>query len=255
MRCKSKRCLARRRAGFYIGREVAADSPEAALPLHGPNVWPPAALLPGWRDTMERYSAACRALGMRLTRLLALALGLEPGFFDAPGRFDAPQFFLRLLRYSAEASAPTAGVFGAGAHTDYGMLTLLATDDCPGLQIQPRVGGVDGPWRDVAPRKGAFIVNLGDMLERWTNGVFLSTRHRVVNVAGRQRLSMPFFFGARIVSEAAMLRSSDRSAAPCSRRRAELRLRRGMPSAVLLRRETCSIRARQGGGIPAQPLR
>ena len=183
--------------GYYIGREVAAGSAEAALPLHGPNVWPPDALLPGWRATMERYAAACRELGMRLTRLLALALQLEPGYFDAPGRFDAPQYFLRLLRYSAEASAPAEGVFGAGANCDYGMWTLLATDDNPGLQIQPRVGGADGPWLDVPPRRGAFIVNLGDMLERWTNGVCLSTRHRVVNAAGRQRLSMPFFFGAQ----------------------------------------------------------
>ena len=183
--------------GYYIGREVAAGSAEAALPLHGPNVWPPDALLPGWRATMERYAAACRELGMRLTRLLARALHLEPGFFDAPGRFDKPQYFLRLLRYSAEASAPAEGVFGAGAHCDYGMWTLLATDDNPGLQIQPRVGGADGPWLDVPPRRGAFIVNLGDMLERWTNGVCLSTRHRVVNAAGRQRLSMPFFFGAQ----------------------------------------------------------
>jgi isopenicillin N synthase-like dioxygenase len=114
--------------GYYIGREVAADSPEAALPLHGPNVWPPEALLPGWRDTMERYAAACRALGMRLTRLLALALGLAPGFFNE--RFDAPQFFLRLLRYSAETSAPAEGVFGAGAHSDYGMLTRACPRHC-----------------------------------------------------------------------------------------------------------------------------
>ena len=117
--------------GYYIGREVAANSPEASLPLHGPNVWPPEALLPGWRDTMERYAEACRELGMRLTLLLALALDLEPGYFDQPGRFDAPQYFLRLLRYSAEASAPAEGVFGAGAHCDYGMWTLLATGSCP----------------------------------------------------------------------------------------------------------------------------
>jgi isopenicillin N synthase-like dioxygenase len=76
------------------------------------------------------------------------------------------------------------------------MLTLLATDASPGLQIQPRAGGADGAWFDVPPRHGAFIVNLGDLLERWTNGAFLSTRHRVISTSGRERFSMPFFFGA-----------------------------------------------------------
>jgi isopenicillin N synthase-like dioxygenase len=112
----------------------------------------------------------------------------------------------------------------------------------------------------VAPRKGAFIVNLGDMLERWTNGVFLSTRHRVVSVAGRQRLSMPFFFGARhslfaagfVPSDASRVHTAahrggflsctslrivaaDASGPPASHRRAKLQLRRGVPAAVLLR--------------------
>ena len=141
------------------------------------------------------------------TRLLALALGLPDGFVDEPGRFDAPQLFLRLLRYAPEPSAPHAGVFAAGAHTDYGMLTLLATDAQPGLQIQPRLGAVedpDAPWVDVPPRHGAFIVNLGDLLERWTNGRVRSTRHRVVNTTGKERLSMPFFFGARRACGAAV---------------------------------------------------
>jgi isopenicillin N synthase-like dioxygenase len=169
-------------------------------------VWPPEALLPGWRAVMQAYFDACAALGMRLTRLLGDALGTPAGFFDEPGRFDAPQLFLRLLRYAPEASAPGEGVFGAGAHTDYGMITLLATDEHAGLQIQPRAGADDandaaddgaGAWYDVAPRRGAFIVNLGDMLERWTNGAFRSTRHRVVTRPhGQQRFSIPFFFGA-----------------------------------------------------------
>ncbi len=138
------------------------------------------------------------ALRLLQARLLALALALPPGFFDEPGRFDAPQIFLRLLRYAPECSEPAAGVFGAGAHTDYGMLTLLATDASPGLQIQPRADGADGAWFDVPPRHGAFIVNLGDLLERWTNGAFLSTRHRVITTSGRERFSMPFFFGASL---------------------------------------------------------
>ena len=180
--------------GYYIGREVSPDSEESALPLHGPNVWPPEALLPGWRETMEDFSACCVALCRRLLRLLALSLDLDAGFFDAPGRFDSPQTFLRLLRYSTELSDVDGGVFAAGAHSDYGLLTLLTTDENEGLQISPRVGEHAGTWLAVPPRKGAFIVNLGDMLERWSNGRFLSTRHRVVNSRGVIRHSAPFFF-------------------------------------------------------------
>ncbi len=182
-------------------------------------MWPAEALLPGWRETMTSYADACRTLCTRLTRLLALALDLPADFFDAPGAllsraaqlkriltsrtgfFDRPQVFLRLLRYSSERSDPSRGIFAAGAHSDYGMLTLLAIEDgAPGLQIQPRsdcsAADADAPWVDVPPLPGAFVVNLGDMLERWTNGRFVSTRHRVVNTSGARRHSMPFFFGA-----------------------------------------------------------
>jgi isopenicillin N synthase-like dioxygenase len=98
-------------------REVPAGSPEAALPLHGPNVWPPEALVPGFRAATEAYFSALTALGFRLLRLLAESLGLPPGHFDP--YFGRPMVFLRPLRYSAEVSRPGDGVFGAGAHTDY----------------------------------------------------------------------------------------------------------------------------------------
>ncbi|KAI8476259.1 MAG: hypothetical protein J3K34DRAFT_272372 [Monoraphidium minutum] len=173
--------------GFYFGRQVPAGSPEAALPLHGPNVWPPERLVPGFRAATDAYFSAASALGFRLLRLLAASLGLPPGRFDAD--FDPPMAFLRPLRYSAEASRPGEGVFGAGAHTDYGMLTILATDGQPGLQVH-----LDGAWVDVPPAPGCFVCNLGDMLERWTNGLYRSTLHRVVSVAGRERYSIPFFF-------------------------------------------------------------
>ena len=189
--------------GFYVGREVPADSPEALLPLHGPNVWPPPALAPDFRPVMERYMQLGVSLARQVVRLLALALDLPGDYFDAPGMFDKPQVFLRPLRYSSERSDPAKGVYGAGAHSDYGMITLLATDGTPGLQIQPRAGrGDDGdgssaedaPWIDAPSIPDALIVNLGDMCERWSNGWFVSTRHRVVNVTGKQRLSLPLFY-------------------------------------------------------------
>eukprot|EP00878_Enallax_costatus_P005060 GHUV01005320.1.p1 GENE.GHUV01005320.1~~GHUV01005320.1.p1 ORF type:complete len:325 (+),score=87.88 GHUV01005320.1:753-1727(+) len=173
--------------GFYFGREVSPDSPEGKLPLHGPNQWPPEDLLPGFRQTITDYFQALTNLGMRMLRLLALSLGLPAEYFDE--YFTSPMVALRPLHYSAEVSAPNAGVFAAGAHSDYGMLTFLKTDDVPGLQVF-----LNHRWHDVAPVPGAFIVNLGDMLERWTNGLFKSTLHRVVNTSGRERYSMAFFF-------------------------------------------------------------
>lgn len=132
---------------------------------------------------------------------MALSLGLEAEHFAEA--FAQPQYFLRPLRYSAERSQPEEGLFGAGAHSDYGMLTLLATDGNAGLQIYPRGSAPSGGaaeaeeesrWVAVPPRPGAFIVNVGDMAELWTNGLFRSTRHRVVTTAGVERLSIPFFF-------------------------------------------------------------
>jgi isopenicillin N synthase-like dioxygenase len=199
--------------GFYFGRDIPADDPEAALPLHGPNVWPREDLVPGFRAAAEEYMAKLTDLGRRLVKLVAESLGLPPAHFDAA--FTRPMTFLRPLRYdAAEASAPDAGVFGAGAHTDYGMLTLLATDGQPGLQIfLPQAGdggdgsggdsgGDKGVWADVppvsGPETGMFVVNLGDMLERWTNGRYRSTLHRVVSGGGSERFSIPFFFEVRI---------------------------------------------------------
>jgi isopenicillin N synthase-like dioxygenase len=95
------------------------------------------------------------------------------------------------FRYTPEQSTPASGVLACGAHSDYGMFTLLTTDDVPGLQILPRGGS---EWIDVPPRAGAFVVNIGDLLQRWSNDVFKSTVHRVVNHEARERFSMPFFF-------------------------------------------------------------
>ncbi|KAK9915583.1 hypothetical protein WJX75_001145 [Coccomyxa subellipsoidea] len=175
--------------GLYFGREVPADSPEAAQPLHGPNQWPSQELLPEYRRVSEAYFGAVTNLGMRLLRLLALALGLAPDYFLP--MFGRPMLFLRPLHYIPRRSQPDQGIFAAGAHSDYGMLTLLATDDAPGLQIWLESAG---RFVDVPPRKGAFIINLGDMLERWTNGLFKSTLHRVVTDGSRHRYSIPFFF-------------------------------------------------------------
>jgi isopenicillin N synthase-like dioxygenase len=99
------------------------------------------------------------AICFRLLDGLANSLAIPPAYFRE--RFSAPMLFLRPLHYSSEISKPQEGLFAAGAHTDYGMFTILATDGCPGLQILHR-----RKWIDVPAIPGALIVNLGDMLER-----------------------------------------------------------------------------------------
>ncbi|KAL0025138.1 hypothetical protein WJX77_002359 [Trebouxia sp. C0004] len=173
--------------GLVFGRDVPADSEEAKLLLHGPNQWPPEGLLPGYKAAMQAYMDAIRGLANRLLPLIAIALQLPTDFFDM--HFDKPMIALRPLHYSAQTFLPNEGVYGAGAHTDYGLLTVPATDDNPGLRIYTK-----GKWAHVKPVPGTFIISLGDMLERWTNGYFRSTLHRVVNNVGKEPYSTAFFY-------------------------------------------------------------
>jgi isopenicillin N synthase-like dioxygenase len=179
--------------GYYIGLPVPTSDPRSKKPLHGPNQYPSEEVLPGWRDTMDRYYSEITKLSRRVTGLVALALNLEESYFEKSGFLDCPMATLRLLHYSAEKSDLERGIYGTGAHSDYGLITLLATDDVHGLQICRNKDDVHQIWEDVAPIKGGYIVNLGDMLERWSNGLFRSTLHRVLS-PGVERYSIPFFF-------------------------------------------------------------
>lgn len=174
--------------GLYFGREVGPDTPEASLPLHGPNQWPSDNLLGStYRVTVEKYMQEMTRLGYRLLEILSMALGLPKDYFFQ--YFECPMTFLRPLHYLPMKSNERDGKFAAGAHTDYGMLTILYTDGTPGLEIYS-----DGVWQSIEPVEGAFIINLGDMLHRWTAGKFSSTLHRVINRIGKERFSTAFFF-------------------------------------------------------------
>lgn len=182
--------------GYYIGDEAPPEETDASK-LHGPNVWPNPTHTnltldecSVFRGTMERYQSEAIRVCKELLHHFALAAGSnEPEVFDA--HFSEAKTFIRLLRYSTEQSDEKSGLFACGAHSDYGMMTLLLTDDNPGLQVK----NVDGSWVDVPPKRGAFVVNVGDMFERWTNRHFKSTLHRVMTPMGaRERYSVPFFF-------------------------------------------------------------
>ncbi len=171
---------------FNIGLDLPPDDPDiiAGLRFRGPNVWPP---LPAWRGTaLEYFDAVCR-LGVLLHRPIALDLGLPPGWFA--DKLDRPLATLRLLRYPPARLSPETGAIGAGEHTDYGNLTLLLTDDAGGLEVRTR----DGRWITAPTIPGAYIVNIGDCLMRWTNDTYVSTPHRVIHRAPRERMSIAFF--------------------------------------------------------------
>jgi isopenicillin N synthase-like dioxygenase len=174
--------------GVKIGRDLGPDHPlvKAGTPLHGPNQWPQN--LPGWRETMQAYYDAMENLGREMLHAFALALKLPETYFDS--WLNAPMTTLGPLHYPPQAGHITEAQLGAGAHTDYGCVTMLAQDDAGGLQVRAK----DGAWIDAPPLPGSFVVNIGDMMERWTNGVFTSTLHRVINISGRERYSLPYFF-------------------------------------------------------------
>ncbi|KAM6557246.1 hypothetical protein CsatB_004265 [Cannabis sativa] len=171
---------------YYIG-PLEEDSAPVKL-----NQWPSQETLPSWRPTMETFYRKLACAGNKLLRLIALALKLEETFFERMGGLDKPTAYLRLLRYPGELGSADENVCGASAHSDYGTITLLATDGVQGLQIcrekfkQPQV------WEDVLHLDGALIINIGDMMERWTNCMFRSTLHRVMPV-GQERFSAAFF--------------------------------------------------------------
>lgn len=178
--------------GYYIGVEVPEDDSEAEKPFYGPNVWPSSDILPGWREIMEKYHSQALEVARAVARIIALALDLDANFFDKPEMLGTPIAILRLLHYEGLVSDASKGIYGAGAHSDYGLITLLATDDVVGLQICKDKDAKPQKWEYVPPLKGAFIVNLGDMLERWSNCVFKSTLHRVIG-NGQDRYSIAFF--------------------------------------------------------------
>ena len=130
---------------------------------------------------------ACSALGRGLHRLFARDLGLPEAYFE--DKLDRPLATLRILHYPPHPEGADPALRGAGEHTDYGNVTLLVTDGTPGLEVRDR----SGAWIAAPHVPGAFVCNIGDCLMRWSNDIYVSTPHRVVNSSGRERYSMAFF--------------------------------------------------------------
>jgi isopenicillin N synthase-like dioxygenase len=189
--------------GIYFGRELSSEHHlvRANTPMHGPNLWP----ITGenntttpdddrYRDLVLTYKSHMTRIGRALMQAMALALELPRDFFDRE-MLAEPLCLFRIFNYPspAEWSSRLGGgpLWSVGEHTDYGFITVLHQDQSGGLQVRARK---DGSWQPVPPVRGTLVVNLGDMLEKVTGGVFVSTPHRVLNPRDRDRLSFPFFF-------------------------------------------------------------
>ncbi|MDH3302001.1 MAG: isopenicillin N synthase family oxygenase [Acidimicrobiia bacterium] len=171
--------------GIYFGRNHTPDHPGvvAGTPLHGANLYP--AKPPGLRAAVDAWMDRATEIGLAVMRGLARGLGLEADWFDR-NLIDEPTVLFRIFHYPAGHGDG----WGVGAHSDYGLLTLLAQDDCGGLQVREPNGDA---WIDVPGDPSLIVCNLGDMLERLTEGRYRSTLHRVRNISGRSRLSFPLF--------------------------------------------------------------
>ncbi|WP_374574381.1 isopenicillin N synthase family dioxygenase [Phenylobacterium sp.] len=163
--------------------DVSLDRPggEASAPMLGANLWPD---LPGFKPAVQAYYAAVAALARRMFAGFALALDLPEDHFEPHLRHPPSQ--LRLIHYPFDPDAQPDEE-GIGAHTDYEFFTILRPT-APGLEVM----NGEGRWIDAPPVPGALVINIGDMLEAWTNGEFVATSHRVRKVA-EERYSFPFF--------------------------------------------------------------
>ncbi len=131
---------------------------------------------PDLQDACLAYNAALGRLAGRLRKIFMAALGLPEDYLE--GRFGTDLSSLRILNYPEPTDLPAPGQLRAGVHADYGVLTILYTEDSPGgLQVQAK----DGTWMDVVSVADAFVVNIGDAMMRWTNNRWVSTLHRVIN--------------------------------------------------------------------------
>ncbi|HEY0301255.1 MAG TPA: 2OG-Fe(II) oxygenase family protein, partial [Rhizomicrobium sp.] len=175
-----------RKEGLYFGSELPASDPRVAggLPLHGANQFParPAGLRAAVLDHLETNTRAAHAI----LEGIALSLGLEARYFRDHYTAD-PTILFRIFHYPPDVAG--SAQWGVGEHTDYGLLTLLAQDDCGGLQVKSPTS-----WTEAPPIPGTLVCNIGDMLDRLTGGLYRSTPHRAKNTSGRGRLSFPFFF-------------------------------------------------------------
>ena len=162
----------------------------------GPNVWPPSSLLPpaNFQVPAERYYTAVYDLSLKILELLARTLPYGPNVFD-DFIANTPAAPLRLLHYPKAPAVTEKRQLGASAHSDFGAITLLLQDENPGLEI---LDANTDTWMEIAPNPDAYVVNVGDMLSKWTKDEYVSSVHRVINKNPWDRYSIVFFFDGNL---------------------------------------------------------
>lgn len=173
---------------FDCGLELDSTDPLSIHTYYAPNRWPEQPL--DFRELVQNYYKHASTISLALLSAIAKAVGQPDDYFT--DKFDKPMALLRGNFYPPRPSTAVAKDFGIAPHTDYGCLTLLATDGSPGLEIQGR----DGQWIAVSANPGTFIINFGEMLQMWTAGRVVATPHRVIG-GSHERISVPFFFNPR----------------------------------------------------------
>lgn len=184
---------------FDCGFTLPDGDMRVALPVYAPNHWPdrPA----GFEAVIRGYYADALNVARGILRGIATSIGADPDFFD--DKFTCPMALLRGNYYPPRPDWAGDRDFGIAAHTDYGCLTLLATDGQPGLEVKPR-GQTD--WLPVQAPPGEFIINFGEMLEMWTDGRVVATLHRVRG-GPEARISVPLFFNPNVETNVAPIGS------------------------------------------------
>ncbi|KAI0531597.1 MFS transporter [Xylaria digitata] len=177
--------------GFYVGRELPPDHPqvEAGKFGSGPNLWPTKLGQP-FQETCMLYLHHMIEVAEQLLKALAVSLGYEKNFFNEFCK--DPMTFYKMLHYPPAPPDDAAELQqGLGSHRDFGCVTLLLQDGVPGLEYWDKTGK---EWVPVQPVKDALVINLGNMFMQWTNDLYESVVHRVINTTGAERYSIPFNF-------------------------------------------------------------
>ena len=184
--------------GFWIGHDTGLDPQR---PLDGRNHWPQT--LPRFQPAMLAYLESVELLSRRLLRLLASALDLPVD--SLLENFIRPTSRLKLNHYPLQRDPVSENNIGVVPHTDSGCFTILWQDNNGGLEVQNQ----QGDWVGAPPLAGSFVVNIGNILQYWSNGRFSSTPHRVINRNGGDRYSIPFFVNPDFETVIQPLQDSD----------------------------------------------
>lgn len=182
--------------GFFVGPEIPRREGEKYESYRHPNNWPDARLIPEdeLKEPVLEYRQQLCDLSLVIMQILAK--GLPNGRKDMFDEFCSdPLAVVRLLHYPPQHDLSDKDQLGAGAHTDFGAITLLLQDGSGGLQVRNQASE---EWIDIPPNPNAYVVNVGDMLDTWTKGMYKSNLHRVINKSGGDRYSVPYFFDGNL---------------------------------------------------------